>query len=183
MIKKCVGRQNNAVGESSHVVALAHAETPLPRLPTVQRAPHGAAVVTLRCCAVFDRLVRANMSIVAFDMHGHGRSEPTHDKRPHDRALIRCKTHLISDAMLILDTFALPMARNSAADGSRLPLFGVAHSLGSAVLTFVEKKRPGTFAVRALSPHFVRRITPSMCSIGRICIHAPASTMCLRAVL
>ena len=75
---------------------------------------------------------------------------PRTTRVPHDRALIRCKRHLVSDALLVLDTFALPLARGTGARGgaARLPLFGVAHSLGSAVLTFVEKKRPGTFAVR-----------------------------------
>jgi hypothetical protein len=31
---------------------------------------------------------------------------------------------------------------------ARLPLYGVAHSLGGGVLTLLETKRPGTFAVR-----------------------------------
>ena len=33
-----------------------------------------------------------------------------------------------------------------------LPLYGVAHSLGGGVLTLVESKRPGTFAVRLSIP-------------------------------
>jgi alpha-beta hydrolase superfamily lysophospholipase len=125
---------------------------------------------------VFKALSAAGCTVIAFDMHGHGRSEPAHDSSPHSRALIRSKEHLIEDAMLVLDTFVLPAARGGgvrharSTDGvaraggrqarartvggrdhdarARLPVFGVAHSLGSAVLTLVEKRRPSTFAVR-----------------------------------
>lgn len=40
----------------------------------------------------------------------------------------------------------------SAAHIKCLPLYGVAHSLGGGVLTLVESKRPGTFAVRLSIP-------------------------------
>ena len=99
--------------------------------------------------AVFTRLAGAGCCVVAFDMHGHGRSEPRHDDSPSARALIHSKEHLIDDAALMLDTFMLPLAKRACDHGgARLPIFGVAHSLGSAVLTLVEKRRPGTFAVR-----------------------------------
>jgi len=39
-------------------------------------------------------------------------------------------------------------AEGAAPQGRRVPLFGVAHSLGGGVLALLEAKRPGTFAVR-----------------------------------
>lgn len=56
---------------------------------------------------------------------------------------------------------AAPVDTGSAQASSPLPLYGVAHSLGGGVLTLVETKRPGTFAVR-ISPSACMRNPPSI---------------------
>jgi alpha-beta hydrolase superfamily lysophospholipase len=96
--------------------------------------------------AVLEQLADAGFTVYAADWHGHGRSEPTHDKQPCKRVLIIDRSHLIDDATLLLDSLAMPAAQRAGKDA--LPIFGVAHSMGAAILTLVEKSRPGTFAVR-----------------------------------
>ena len=109
----------------------------------------------MQAVAVFKRLNHARFSVVAFDMHGHGRSDPAHSTAPAERALLRDKEHLVDDAEAVLRQLviaaAAPRAQlvdSSSGEGQRLPVFAFGHSLGAAVLTLLEKRQPGTFAVR-----------------------------------
>ena len=97
------------------------------------------------CRAVCLRLAEGGMSAITYDMHGHGRSEPTLLQAPARRVLVRRPSHLTDDAELVLDAFVLPAAEASV--GKRLPVFAAAHSLGAGILATVESSRPGTFAV------------------------------------
>ena len=114
--------------------------------------------------AVFLKLAKRGISTVAYDMHGHGRSEPTLQQAPWAHVLIRSARHLTDDATLVLDELVVPLAAAGNARGERLPIYGVAHSMGSGVLASLEDARPGTFAVR-----FFRSLTANPLGCNDLC--------------
>jgi Serine aminopeptidase, S33 len=53
-------------------------------------------------------LAEANVDVFAYDMHGHGLSEPKH---PDGRVCIQSADHLIDDAIDFLDEIVLPAVK------------------------------------------------------------------------
>lgn len=77
--------------------------------------------VTQVCVAVFTVLAEANMDVLAYDMHGHGLSEP---KNPDGRVCIRSAQHLLDDAEGFLEEVVLPAVhRKSSTPHQVIPCY------------------------------------------------------------
>lgn len=60
---------------------------------------------------MFTVLAEANVDVFAYDMHGHGLSEPSH---PDGRVCMHSAQHLLDDAEGFLDEIVLPAVRGAS---------------------------------------------------------------------